>query len=639
MTDLAILGTDTEVGKTTFALLWLAAFRERYEYWKPVETGESDSERLRSLVPGAVVHDPVARFHDPVAPALAARREGRAVPNAEQIVALRPVPSEGRHLLIETFGSPFSPLNDTQLQLPVVQQLAVPALLVASSKLGAIGRTLQALDALAVHNVPPIAVVLVGEADPFAEEQLRRHGSGIPVNSLQPPRSWDVEGVTGAARDQLPTLIAIARAAESTWQDATQSDDLVGRDRANVWHPYTSLHEQEAPLVSVGAQAEFLHLADGRRVIDGISSWWTILHGHRHPVLMAALAQAAAEFDHVHFAGVTHRPAIELAELLLATAPWRGGRVFYSDNGSTAVEVALKMAYQFWCHRGEPQRTCFVGFEGGYHGDTFGAMAVSRDPVFFGRFEPLLFRSEIVPLEAERLDAVLRQRKGEVAAVIVEPLVQGAGGFQMHTADELGMLFEVTRRHNVLFIADEVLTGCGRTGTMWAHQAAAIAPDLICAAKTLAGGVLSLAATLASPEVVAAWDTDDRARTFFHGHSFTAHPLACAVAVANWKMLIASALTAPRRIEQFWLKSLAPLRAHRIVRELRIRGAIAAVELTVPGGYLAAAGGDLRRHCLQRGVLLRPLGSVLYALPPYCSSEASLEQIAIAMKAAVDALQ
>jgi adenosylmethionine-8-amino-7-oxononanoate aminotransferase len=391
-------------------------------------------------------------------------------------------------------------------------------------------------------------------------------------------------------------------------------------------------------LLCAGAQDEFLYLADGRRVIDGISSWWTILHGHRHPVLMAALREAAESFDHVHFAGVTHVPAVSLAELLLSTAPWSGGRVFFSDNGSTAVEVALKMAYQYWCHRGQSRRTWFVGFEGGYHGDTFGAMAVGRDPVFFKRFEPLLFRAEIVPLAAERLDDALNRHRHEVAAVILEPLVQGAGGMRMHSEAELRDIVEVTKRHEVLFIADEVMTGGGRTGPLWAHQAAGVAPDLICAAKTLAGGVLPLAATLASPSIVAAWDTDDRSQTFFHGHSFTAHPLACAVAVANWKMLTAAPDLRPQRLERFWKEALAPLRDHPHVRDVRIRGTIAAVELNVPGGYLADVGRRLRESCLEDGVLLRPLGNVLYTLPPLGTSKQSLEQIAQAMTRAVAAL-
>jgi adenosylmethionine-8-amino-7-oxononanoate aminotransferase len=296
------------------------------------------------------------------------------------------------------------------------------------------------------------------------------------------------------------------------------------------------------------------------------------------------------------------------------------------------------MAYQYWCHQGEPQRTWFVGFEGGYHGDTFGAMAISRDPVFFGRFEPLLFRAEIVPLSAERLDDALTRHRDEVAAVVIEPLVQGAGGMRMHSPATLAAIAEVAGRHGVVFIADEVMTGGGRTGPLWAHQAAGIAPDLICAAKTLAGGVLPLAVTLVAPSLVAVWETDDRSKTFFHGHSFTAHPLACAVAVANWNMLTAAPNAVPARMEAFWNTRLDPLRSHPLVREVRVCGTIAAVELNVSGGYLAGVGRHLRSHCLAHGILLRPLGSVLYAMPPLCTSQSSLEEIAEAMIQAVKSL-
>jgi adenosylmethionine-8-amino-7-oxononanoate aminotransferase len=648
MTDLLILGTDTDAGKTTFAMLWLAAFPDRYEYWKPIESGDSDTERLRRLVPNASVHAPLVRFQQAVAPLLAARMEGTAVPAASMIVAAKPrTCSPGRHLLIETFGSPLSPLGDTELQIALIEALALPSILVSSSAIGAIGRVLQCGQALRTYQVKPAAVVLMGRPDPFAAEQIARHGYPGHVFSLEPPASWDIEGVSRPARDQAALLEKIRSSVETTsppHQLTTSpphhppTSDLLERDRRHVWHPYTSLQDAASPLVSMGAKDEYLWLADGRHIIDGISSWWTILHGHRHPVLMAALQQAAESFDHVHFAGVTHAPAIELAELLLETAPWHGGRAFFSDDGSTAVEVALKMAYQYWCHRGQPQRTCFVGFDGGYHGDTFGAMAVSRDPVFFGRFEPLLFRAEIAPLSAECLDDILARRRNEVAGVILEPLVQGAGGMHMHTPATLRAIADVVRRHGVLFIADEVMTGGGRTGWLWAHQAAGIAPDLICAAKTLAGGVLPLAVTLVAPTVVAAWETADRSRTFFHGHSFTAHPLACAVAVANWRMLTAAPNPVGRQMESFWNTRLDVLRSDPRVREVRVCGTIAAVELDVPGGYLADVGRQLRSQCLERGVLLRPLGSVLYSMPPFCTSPTSLDQLADAMLRAVQSL-
>jgi adenosylmethionine-8-amino-7-oxononanoate aminotransferase len=651
MSDLLILGTDTDAGKTTFALLLLAAFPDRFEYWKPVETGDSDSERVRRLLPGATVHPPLARFEAPVAPPLAARQEGREAPSAHAIAAARPKPTRpGRYLLIETFGSPFSPLNETELQLAVLHSLTANHVLVSSSALGTIGRSLQCLRALQAEGIPVGQVALVGPPDLYAEEQIRKHRPGGSVVSVEPPSSWDLPGVSRAAvaaRALLEPFPSCARLNAGLSPDEVppplapdtpgEVAALLRRDAQSVWHPYTPLRTPDPPLVCSGARDEFLLLAEGRQVIDGISSWWTILHGHRHPPLMAALAEAMKSYDHVHFAGVTHPPGVALAELLLRSAAMEGGRAFYSDNGSTAVEVALKMAYQYWCLRGEPQRTCFLGFEHGYHGDTFGAMAVSRDPVFFGRFEPLLLRAEVVPLSPERLDEALRRRKGEVAAVIVEPLVQGAGGMRVHSASDLQAIELVARQHHVLLILDEVMTGGGRTGPLWAHEAARVRPDLLCAAKTLAGGLLPLAATLVAAHVAALWDSDDPRDTFFHGHSFTAHPLACAVALANWQALTAGVHPAPARMEAFWNQALAPLRDHPRVRDVRVRGTIAAVELDVPGGYLSDVGRQLRRHCLARGVLLRPLGNVLYALPPFCTSDASLEQIADAMNGAVRA--
>jgi adenosylmethionine-8-amino-7-oxononanoate aminotransferase len=262
-------------------------------------------------------------------------------------------------------------------------------------------------------------------------------------------------------------------------------------------------------------------------------------------------------------------------------------------------------------------------------------MAVGRDPLFTRNFEPLLFRAERVPVSAERLDDLLNRKGQQVAAVIIEPLVQGAGGMKMHSPEELRAIFEVAGRHGVLFIADEVMTGCHRTGTFWAFQSADIAPDLICAAKTLAGGILPLAATLASSEIVAAFDTADRERTFFHGHSFTAHPLACAVAAANLEWLLREPPTAPARFEKFWNEALGPLREHPRVKDVRIRGTIAAIELDLTGGYLAEAGRAMRKRCLEQGVFLRPLGNVLYALPPFGTSEESLRRIAGAMRGAI----
>jgi adenosylmethionine-8-amino-7-oxononanoate aminotransferase len=643
MTGFVVLGTDTDAGKTAFCAQWLAAFPDRFAYWKPVETGVSDTETIRRLVPAATVHPPLARFAAPVAPVLAAAREDRTMPSIADVLVA--VPDPLRPLIVESFGGPLSPFTEDALQVELIAALGLPTLLVTSSAVGAVGRTLQTVTGMRSFGLEPSAVVLLGPPDSFAVRQIERH-AGLSTFSVQAADEWTPEGVRAAAEVNAGELQRLFRDAERGWSTGVagaseglrpnrlkeSSEDLIRRDRAAVWHPYTSLAEPEDPLPVVGARAEYLELADGRTLIDGISSWWTILHGHRHPPLVNALRAASERFDHVLFAGVTHPPGVALAERLLGAAPWGGGRVFYSDNGSTAVEVALKMAYQAWCHRGEPGRTLFVGFEHGYHGDTFGAMAAGRDPLFFGRFEPLLFRTLNVPVSADRLASVLAKHRGEVAAVILEPLVQGAGGMRTHTPAELRDLFTVTREHGVYFIADEVMTGCGRTGSLWAFQQAGIAPDLICTSKTLAGGLLPLAATLASPEIVAAFDTADRTRTFFHGHSFTGHPLACAVAVANWAELAAGGWkTDVERIESVWRSRLAPLRERPGIADVRICGSIAAIEFAAPGGYLADLGRLLRRTCVDRGVFLRPLGNVLYALPPFRTRDDSLHRIADAM--------
>jgi adenosylmethionine---8-amino-7-oxononanoate aminotransferase len=637
MSDLIVVGTDTDAGKTTFALLWLTAFGDWYAYWKPVETGESDSARVQRMVPNAKVFIPVARFDEPVAPPLAARREGRHISSAAAIAGRRPAVDVS--VLIETFGGPLSPLNESELQIELIRELVSPAVLVSSSAVGAIGRSLSTLNVVRDAGCDVRAVVLVGANDPYAEAEIEKHGR-VAVVSLQPPVGWDPDGLAIAVDSQRAVLYQLRSLVEAP-HVRVSIEDLVRRDRAVIWHPYTSLADPDDPLPVVGAHDEFLELADGRRIVDGISSWWTILHGHRQPRLMATLHKASRQIDHVVFAGATHPYAIECAEELLKTAPWTGGRVFFSDNGSTAVEVALKMAYQFWCHRGEPQRKLFVGFDNCYHGDTFGAMAVSRDPVFFGRFEPLLFRASRVPVHADLLDVFLTKHRSEVAAVVIEPLIQAAGGMRIQTPRILRDIFAVARRHHVLFIADEVMTAF-RTGTVWAHSQAKITPDLICAAKTLAGGLLPLAATLASPDIVAAFDTADRTRTFFHGHSFSGHPLACAVAAENLKIMGDGRwLQQVQRIQCFWEWAsydeplLTPPELGGTGNS-RVCGSVLATDVGT-GGYLAEVGQRMRAAALEAGVLLRPLGNVLYALPPLNTSNESLRQIVEAMRAAIRA--
>ncbi len=412
--------------------------------------------------------------------------------------------------------------------------------------------------------------------------------------------------------------------------------DWLALDRAHVWHPYTQMQTAPAPLPVVRAEGVWLELADGRRILDGISSWWVNLFGHNHPRLNAALAAQAACLEQVIFAGFTHEPAARLAAELVALAPAGLTRVFFSDDGSTAVEVAMKMAVQQWRHRGEARRRLFVALDHAYHGDTFGAMAAGGDAVFHGAFADLLCEVRRAPVPAcesevgaalAALEALLDQSDGEVAAVIVEPIVQGAGGMRIHPPSFLRGVRAAALARGLPLIADEIFTGFGRTGRMFACEHAGIAPDLLCLSKGLTGGYLPLAATLASDEIYAAFLSQDRGRAFFHGHSYTANALACAVARASLELVAETqCLGRVAELQRLFARRLAVISALPGVARVRGLGALAVVELEPPAGdresgYLDARGPRLAQEFLDRGVLLRPLGNVVYFLPPYAITD------------------
>ena len=406
--------------------------------------------------------------------------------------------------------------------------------------------------------------------------------------------------------------------------------DLPARDRRHLWHPYTQHGLEPDPLPVVGASGALLKLDDGRELIDGISSWWTCLHGHGHPRLVEAMATQAARLDHVLFAGCTHPPAVELAEALLEVVPAGLERVFYSDNGSTAVEVALKMVFQRWVHRGQPERRVFVALEGAYHGDTFGAMAVGERAPFFTPFEPLLFEVRHVAPRAEALEAALAELGERAAGVILEPRVQGAAGMVMHSAGFVRAVRAACDRTGVPMIADEVMTGFGRTGELFATVGAGVSPDVLCLAKGLTGGTFPLSATLATEAMFDAFVSEDRGKAFFHGHSFTAHPVGCAVALASLALCRQDGV--PERLDHVGRRVEAGLDMPGVRRT----GGIVAVDLESPAGdpgYLSTLGPRLRAGAIERGVLLRPLGNVLYALPPACTSAAECDTIASTMNA------
>ncbi len=388
---------------------------------------------------------------------------------------------------------------------------------------------------------------------------------------------------------------------------------LADRDRAVLWHPYTQMLTAPAPLEIARAEGVWLYTEDGRRIMDGVSSWWVNVHGHSHPKLNEALAAQARVLEHVIFAGCTHRPAVELAERLLAVLPKGLARVFYSDNGSTAVEAALKMAMQYWKNRGRT-RGRFISLVNSYHGDTVGAMSASARSVFTAAFDSMMFHMDQFSDLAE-LDRMLGE---DVAAVLIEPMLQGAGGMVMWPAEFVHGVRELCDRHGTLLIADEVLTGFGRTGKMFACEHAGISPDIICLSKGLTAGYMPLGVTATTQAIYDAFLSDDRSKTFFHGHSYTANPLACAVAIASLKLFEETpVLGNVARIERQMRAGLAPLNG-------RVLGGVGAVELS-GAGYLDDVGPRLAAEFLKRGLLLRPLGNIVYFMPPYVISESETE--------------
>jgi adenosylmethionine-8-amino-7-oxononanoate aminotransferase len=420
---------------------------------------------------------------------------------------------------------------------------------------------------------------------------------------------------------------------------------MTARDASPVWHPFTQHALQPSSVEIVAAEGAWLTTAGGRRILDAISSWWVTTHGHRHPHIVATIKAEADRLDQVIFAGFTHAPAERLAHGLVAIAPPGLEHVFYSDSGSTSVEVALKMALGYWHNVGEPRHRV-LALEHGYHGDTIGGMSVGARGVFNAPYAPLLFEVTRLPFpaagrEQQTLDALdATCREGGVAALIVEPLILGAGGMLIYSPAALAEIKRVCERHGVLFIADEVMTGWGRTGTLFACEQAGVSPDILCLAKGITGGALPLAATLCTLRIFEAHLSSDRTKTFFHSSSYTANPLACVAAVANLEVwarepavdrVAALAAGQAQRVTAF-----ADDRRFKNVRRL---GTIAALDLDVrDAGYLADVGPRLYHFFLERGVLLRPLGNTIYVMPPYCIADAELDLVYDAIRVAADAL-
>lgn len=387
------------------------------------------------------------------------------------------------------------------------------------------------------------------------------------------------------------------------------------------------------PLPITHGKGTLLFGEDGKSYIDAISSWWVTLHGHAHPYIAEKLYQQALKLEQVIFAGFTHEPAVQLAERLLPQLPGNFSRVFYSDNGSTSTEVALKMAIQYWWNKGNTGRKKLLAFNDSYHGDTFGAMSVSDRSVFTTAFHDLLleviFIDTPTPENISTLKEQILKQGEEIAAFIYEPLVQGAGGMKMIEAALMNDLLQSVQSANIICIADEVMTGFGRTGTLFASEQIKYKPDIICLSKGLTGGTMALGVTACTNRIYEAYVNDDKLKTFFHGHSFTANPLACTAALASLDLLEKESCTQQRQWiaerQQVFAQELA---AFSHIKNIRVTGTILAFEIASgKDEYLNQISTVVTAKALERGVYLRPLGNTVYLMPPYCISEAEMQEV------------
>lgn len=420
--------------------------------------------------------------------------------------------------------------------------------------------------------------------------------------------------------------------------------DWFEKDKQNIWHPFTPLVGGASPIMVTSAEGVYLHTSDGRKIIDAVSSWWTNLHGHSNPHIAKAIAAQALKLEHVIFAGFTHEPAIRLSENLLTILPKNQSKLFFSDNGSTAVEVGIKMALQYWYNKGIPKKKV-VALHGAYHGDTFGSMSVGDRNIFTSPFASHLFDVEFLDFPTdENEQLVLEKFKSiskhqDVAALIVEPLVQAAGGMRMYSPALLDKLFVAAKANNILCIADEVFTGFGRTGKIFASDYLTNKPDIMALSKGLTGGTLPLSITTCSDEIIKAFKTDDFTKTFFHGHSYTGNPLACAVANASFELLMNSQCQENiLRIATSHVKFREETEQHPRVKDARSLGTIVAIELKneEETSYTNTIRKKIYSYFLEQNILLRPLGNVIYIVPPYIITDKELNSIYTAIKKFID---
>lgn len=665
-----VAGSGTDVGKTVVTAALLRALLRagvRVQAVKPVQTGiapdqahiapladarvyaaaVADMAEGASMLPAAALHC----FSLPASPHLAAAREGARLTCAglRNDIVCHWHASAAHMLLLEGAGGLRVPLNEREDLLDLMASVGLPVLLVGGNYLGGLNHILLSLDALRHNGLQLAGVVLVPSVDPSAgcpgvdvaamladnaailRARMAQQGLSAPLVELPRLPQLDAEGWQSLAQGLEP----LAQHLQTTLgHSANCGADVTRRDHQAVWHPYASA--TQPPLLSTVARtrANRIVLADGSELVDGMSSWWAAVHGYNHPRLMEALHAQAGLMPHVMFGGLTHEPAVALAEKLLRLMPAGLERVFFADSGSVAVEVALKMALQYQQGRGQTGRTRFLAPRGGYHGDTFGAMSVC-DPVtgMHSLFSAMLpqqifmerpscrFDQPFDPASLDQARRILGERGQEIAAVILEPVVQGAGGMWFYHPKYLRGIAQLCHEAGALLILDEIATGFGRTGRMFASEWADVSPDILCCGKALTGGVLTLAATACTADV--AQGICAGGNVFMHGPTFMGNALACAVACASLDLLAAEDWRQKvANLESGLRQGLAPCAGLEGVADVRVLGGIGVVETSEPANTAA-----LQKYFVQQGIWVRPFNRLVYLMPPYITPAEDLERL------------
>lgn len=643
-----ISATGTDVGKTFISSLLLRA-RKDWTYWKPVQTGGSsiDQNAVHEVAPLAVMS--TLRNYEyelPASPDQAAAAEFALAPTVDELLNLA---AGQQKLLIEGAGGLMVPLNDqNETWLDFLQASRIPVVLVASSGLGTINHTLLSIEALQNRSIPILGIVLNGPEHRGNQKSIARFHPRIPQIVIPQLGSDTALSELDRLGDQIWHKISILR------NEAQKSEAWLKKDKDYVWHPYTQHKTAPRPVPIVAARGSYLYTDEDEKLLDASASWWTCTIGHGHPRIAAAIRAQQAKLDHCGFGNATHQPGSELAARLIALAGKPFSKVFYSDNGSCAVEVALKMAVQTWTNRNQPKRSKFLYFEGAYHGDTFGAMSVAESGGFHKAFAPYVFKGIEAPLVTSHpsricpggsaeleprkkiLRAIFEEQGEEMAAAIIEPWIQGAGGMIIQDLEWLRYLAELCQEFKVLLIFDEVFTGLGRIGDVFAYKRAGITPDIVCLAKGLTGGNLPLAATLVTSEIFEAFLDDDGSKALLHGHTFTGNPIACAAALASLDILREQDLVAKAKLIEQSFKTWIEWHEKRLgLISARAAGAILAFELD-EGGYFHNAAYQIPDLGRSHGLMLRTLGSTVYFVPSLMISSDELEQGLISLRQTIE---